>query len=299
MWANLQQKAFISLTNQETENLWTNQVQLSGLSGSHTDFWQLWEQYQDDFYSRCLKWMRGNIHDAEDLLNQAMLKAWNLWSDYAGKITNPKAWLTRLIHNLSVDIYRQRQRETQITEDAAVSSRLESTESKLLRRELGTYLQHRISSLPSRLRDPFILRCCQHKSYKDIAKQLTLSEDNVWKRVQQARTILQNQLNKYLLGEDDTCLDSPSFKNVNSTNISQPTSQQQLHHLETLYTTSLHPTAPCGLERGEINNLELTSDWEASITTDRIEEINYQVTVTCLETLPHNWYSSLSPLGWI
>jgi RNA polymerase sigma-70 factor (ECF subfamily) len=44
------------------------------------DFWQLWESHQDDFYNFCLHWMGGNCHDAEDALNQAMLKAWNEWT---------------------------------------------------------------------------------------------------------------------------------------------------------------------------------------------------------------------------
>lgn len=58
------------------------------------DFWQLWLSYQDDFYNLCRKWMGGNCHDAEDALNQAMLKAWNEWKKSANKITYPKAWLT-------------------------------------------------------------------------------------------------------------------------------------------------------------------------------------------------------------
>jgi len=300
MRADLEQKAFISLAELETENLWTNEIGLRGLSQRHTDFWQLWEEYQDYFYSRCLKWMGGNSHDAEDLLSRAMLKAWNLWLDDAGKIVNPKAWLSRLIHNLSVDIHRQRQRETQITDQALVTPSRESTESELLRCELGAYLRHKIECLPPRLRHPFILHCCQQKSYRDIAKELALSEDNVYKRVKQAQSILQKQLNEYLAGKDDTSLDSPPLKNVNSTNFSQLTClSSQHHHVETLCTKSLHPVAECGLG-DEINNLELTSDWEVSITTGSIvEQINYQITVTCLETLPHNWYSSPSPLGWI
>ncbi|WP_442949260.1 hypothetical protein [Nostoc sp.] len=101
-----------------------------------------------------------------------------------------------------------------------------------------------------------------------MAKQLALCEDNVYKRVQQARTILQKQLSKYLAGEDDTSLDSfpPRFKWVVPMVKSKP-------------------------------DQRVISDWEVPITTS-IEEINYKVTVTCLETLQHTWYSSPSLLGW-
>jgi RNA polymerase sigma factor (sigma-70 family) len=271
MRADLEQKAFISLAGLETENLWTNEIALRGLCQRHTDFWHLWKQYQDYFYRRCLNWMGGNSYDAEDLLSRAMLKAWNQWLDYAGKIVNPKAWLSRLIHNLSVDIHRERQRETQITDEALVTPCVESPESEILRHELGAYLRYIIESLPPRLRDPFILHYCQHKSYREIAKQLALSEDNVWKRVKQAQTILQKQLNNYVAGKDDTCLDSlpPHLK-------------------------SLIPT----VEEFKTDQTVI-SDGKVSITTGNVvEQINYQITVTCLETLPHNWYSSPSPLGW-
>jgi RNA polymerase sigma factor (sigma-70 family) len=290
MWANSEYPAFIFLTDLETENLWVNPVRLSSFSGRDTDFWHLWQQYQDEFYSRCLQWMGGNSHDAEDLLSRAMLKAWNQWPNYAGTITNHKAWLRRLIHNLSVDIHRERQRQTEMTDDAVDIRHRESPESEILRHELGVHLCHAIESLAPRLRDPFILRYCQHKSYKDIAQELTLSEDNVWKQVQQARTILRNQLNKYLAGEDETFLNSHPLNEMNSPNLCQ-----QKASVEKLYATSLHAMT----KRGQINSLELTSDWEASITTESIvKQINYQVTATCLETLPHNWYSSPSPLGW-
>ncbi|MEH2014201.1 RNA polymerase sigma factor [Nostoc sp.] len=277
MQVNFEQKAFISLAGLETKNLPAKQIRLQGLSGSDRDFWHLWEQYQDYLYSRCLQWMGGNRHDAEDLFSLAILKAWNQWPDYANKITKPRAWLSRLIHNLCMDLHRERKREAQriknvediqFRDHAVVTSRLESPESEMFGHELRAYLRHRIESLPTRLREPFILRYCQEKSYRDIAKQLALCEDNVYKRVQQARTILQKQLSKYLAGEDDTSLDSfpPRFKWVVPMVESKP-------------------------------DQRVISDWEVPITTS-IEEINYKVTVICLESLQHTWYSSPSLLGW-
>jgi RNA polymerase sigma factor (sigma-70 family) len=249
-------------------------------SADRPDFWQLWQQYRDYHYKRCLQWMGGNSDDAEESLSQSMLKAWNKWPDYADKISNPKAWLTRLIYNLCMDIHRERKRDAQKIENiddikfanhAAVTSNLESPESNIFRCEMRTHLHQVIEALPPRLRDPFILRYCQEKTYKDIAKQLTISEDNVYKRVQQARTILQNHLNKYLAGEFHTSLD--------------------------LLPSSLKYVVPV-VEDSKFHETVI-SDWEASITTKSIiQEINYQVTVICLKTLPHSWYSFANPLGW-
>ncbi|MEH2452018.1 RNA polymerase sigma factor [Nostoc sp.] len=158
MQVNFEQKAFISLAGLETKNLPAKQIRLQGLSGSDRHFWHLWEQYQDYLYSRCLQWMGGNRHDAEDLFSLAMLKAWNQWPDYANKITKPRAWLSRLIHNLCMDLHRERKREAQriknvediqFRDHAVVTSRLESPESEMFGHELRAYLRHRIESLPS------------------------------------------------------------------------------------------------------------------------------------------------------
>ncbi|MEH2165574.1 MAG: sigma-70 family RNA polymerase sigma factor [Nostoc sp.] len=70
-------------------------------------FWQQWQQYRDYLYRCCLKWMGGNLTDAEDALSRTMLKAWEKVQKYAGEIANFKAWLTRLTHNLCVDIHRE------------------------------------------------------------------------------------------------------------------------------------------------------------------------------------------------
>lgn len=280
MQANFKQKAFISLVSLETKNLPPKEIRLHDLSGSdYTYFWQLWEQYRDYLYSRCLQWMGGNRHDAEDLFSRAMLKAWNLWPDYGSKIIKPRAWLSRLIQNLCIDLHRERKREAQriknfediqFVDRAVVTSRLKSPESEMFSHELRAYLCYRIESLPTRLRQPFILRYCQEKSYRDIAKELALCEDNIYKRVQQARTILQKQLSKYLAGEDDISLDSLSTRFKWVVPIVEESKPDQ----------------------------RVISDWEGQMTTRSIEEINYKVTVTCLENLQHTWYSSPSLLGW-
>ncbi len=126
---------------------------------------------------------------------------------------------------------------------------------------MRTYLRHKIASLPTRLRDTFVLYYCQEKSYQDIAKQLACSEDNVRKCVRKARIILQKHLTKYLAGEDDTSLDS------------------------------LSPSLKLVIPLGENSQPEIR-------TKSKHEEINYKTTVICLETLPHHWYSSANLLGW-
>ncbi|MEZ2238992.1 sigma-70 family RNA polymerase sigma factor, partial [Microcoleus sp.] len=112
-------------------------------------FWQLWEQNRDYLYRCCVKWM-GNTTDAEEVLSRAMLKAWDKLPDYAAQITNLRAWLIRLTHNLCIDIHRERRRKAMQIEDieeiaatgnSAFISGLDSPEEALLHHELGKYIR--------------------------------------------------------------------------------------------------------------------------------------------------------------
>jgi len=86
-----------------------------------TAFWQYWQQYRDSLYRCCIKWMGGNPTDAEDALSRAMLKAWEKVQMYKkGEIINFKAWLTRVTHNLCVDIHRERSRSAHSVENIEV-----------------------------------------------------------------------------------------------------------------------------------------------------------------------------------
>lgn len=182
------------------------------VNGDLAAFWKLWEQHRKYLYGVCLRQMGGVHADAEDALSRAMITAWRRLPHHAGKIHDHKslrAWLARLTHNLCVDIHRERQRnggppkslEEFTPENAeAAGGSVESPEDSLLRREMEHYLHLMIARLKPNLRTPFILRFFHDISYSDIAAQLDLSSENVRKRIQQARRILQNGLDEYHAG---------------------------------------------------------------------------------------------------
>lgn len=271
-------------------------------------FWQLWHQNRDYLYRCCLRWMGGNPTDAEEVLSRAMLKAWDKLPDYAEKITNLRAWLTRLTHNLCIDIHRERRRKAMQIEDieevaaresSAVISFFDSPEEALLHHELGQYIRRAIDTLPSRLRNPFILRYYHQIAYQDIAQQLALSLNNVYKRIQQAREILQKRLSRYLSGLDDGLLDSSESSQKGDVAFSSDDFAAGV-------VPQCLPPQDCGPTTGGAiagglplqSDETIASDSIAPMTENIGETINYQVAAICLETLHSGWYRSLSPLGW-
>jgi RNA polymerase sigma factor (sigma-70 family) len=175
-------------------------------------FWTLWERYRQDLlYPYCLRYMDGNRADAEDALSSASLKAWRGLAAGAHEIANVKAWLLRLLYNLCMDMRKSHHRRNAIqhadngagggAEEALVPVE-ESAEAAALRREMELGIYRAIESLPPRLRVVSRLNLLYGMPSRDIAVQLNLGPDNVRKRLQQARAILQKQLRAYLDGED-------------------------------------------------------------------------------------------------
>ncbi|MGK7876161.1 MAG: RNA polymerase sigma factor [Xenococcaceae cyanobacterium] len=235
--------------------------------GDRDTFWQLWELHRDYLYYLCRVWMGGNHFDAEEAVSLLSLKAWDKLPNHAQNITNLKGWLKTFTYNLCIDIHRQRKRNAvsvanvddrpRNIQEIGISSS-NHPESALLQQELKIYLRYYIEALPSRLRDPLILRYYQEMSCADIARELSISQDNVSKRLQQARQILKKHLGKYFSGLNTVAIDEAQF--------------QQLEQ----------------------------KDFQLPIHIDStVEEINYRITTSCLETLPPVWYNSPHALEWI
>ncbi|MFB2934297.1 RNA polymerase sigma factor [Aerosakkonemataceae cyanobacterium BLCC-F154] len=247
------------------------------------EFWQQWEKYRDHLYHCCLKWMRDNPSHAEEVLSRAMLKAWEKFRDSTYVISNFKAWLIRLTYNLCVDIQREWKRGGYRVEsldamaergEVELISWFDTPGKSAMQDELKTIIHNAIADLPPRLREPFTLHFILEKSYQDIAQELGISYDNLCQRIFQAREILQKRLRSYLSEFDDSPFEpSPSLSKKAKFGVEKLPSQTMAVKVQTPSTSNQKDCC------------------------DRCPHY-YQVTAICLETLPHVWYQSPSPLGW-
>ncbi len=196
-----QQQAFEE--NHSEGELETHQLLRRIAEGDSSAFWKVWQAYRQYLYTLCLKQMGGSPSDAEDALSRAMIKALDRLPAHADKIRNLKAWLARLTNNLCIDMHRESRREARGFDNIEeltdahyerLSPLIESPEELVLRREAGTHVYGLIKRLPPNLYKPFVLHFFQGETYTDIAIQLDLSNDNVRKRIQQARAVLREGL---------------------------------------------------------------------------------------------------------
>ena len=183
----------------EAERLLLEQI----AAGDKDAFWSLWQTYRSYLFGICAKHAGGTNEEAEDVLSRAMIKAYEKMPAYAGRINNPKAWLTRLTINLCVDIFRENKRRSSKTtniedlgaaEIQPASKAGDSPEEALLRLEVQTRLSRALRDLPPQVRGPFVLHFVQDVGCDDVGKEFSITAANVRKRIQRARFLLKQKL---------------------------------------------------------------------------------------------------------
>lgn len=146
--------------------------------------------------------MRGNRADAEDALSAVKLKAMRYFSSRSEVILNERAWLSRLLYNVCMDLYRRRGHGEQAglaeldqaLEEARQEKPERSPEQCLLERELYRQVEGLLRELPPNWRHAFLERFLREESYGEIARKAGTTEANIRKRVQLARAFLRERL---------------------------------------------------------------------------------------------------------
>ena len=144
----------------------------------------------------------GNDEDAEEVLNDTLLRAWN--SIPPEKPKSLKVYLGTLARNLSLDRYRKMTAEKRGGCEAAIC--LEEAEEFLVdtksisdeyeKREFVKFLNEFLHSLPERDCDIFVRRYFYCESTANIARRFELKEPNVLVILSRTRKALKKALQK-------------------------------------------------------------------------------------------------------
>ncbi|MGE5325022.1 MAG: RNA polymerase sigma factor, partial [Actinomycetota bacterium] len=80
-------------------------------SGESSAFWELWLGCKDRLYRICLHFAGNSQQDAEDILSEVMLKAFEKLPSHACNIRDFKCWMAKFARNTCIDVVRKRRRE--------------------------------------------------------------------------------------------------------------------------------------------------------------------------------------------
>ena len=155
------------------------------------------------------RWLTRSTHDAEDVVQEACVRALKYGASLNGGDARP--WFLTIVRHAFYDWCR-RNRPAEIVPDdgtavdTAVDPAAVDPEHAALRRAESTALAAAIEALPLAFREVLILRELEELSYKEIARVVDIPIGTVMSRLARARALLQASTTlraAWTAGDDD------------------------------------------------------------------------------------------------
>jgi RNA polymerase sigma-70 factor (ECF subfamily) len=153
------------------------------------------------------RWLTGNAQDAEDMVQEAYLRAFKSFGTFHGHdASESRAWLLTIVRNAC---YTWMERNQSASAAASFDEELYTVEDESGNSETALtlaadldMLRQALGDLPLELREAIILRELEGMSYKEIAQMARVPLGTVMSRLARGRRRLQQSLEKRLIGAD-------------------------------------------------------------------------------------------------
>ena len=183
----------------EAEGSWLAKAK----EGDQDAFGKLVEMYQQRVFSVAYRFVQ-NVDEANDLTQQAWVKAWKKISGFKGESAF-FTWMYRVVSFVCLDHIRKKKRLAEYellegvqphravgTEPAAsVTSR---PDREVEHSEIRERFQAALQRLPAEQRMALTMREVDHKTYEEIARAMKCRKGTVMSRIFYARKSLQSEL---------------------------------------------------------------------------------------------------------
>src|SRR5438876_1339233 len=144
------------------------------------------------------RWLTRNEHDAQDVVQDAFLRAFKFFSGFRGG--NSRSWLLSIVRNTTYTWLQKNRRHEIATvfdeEQHDVEDIASNPEVLLLKNADRTEIMKAVEELPVEFREVMILRELEGMSYKEIAEMADVPIGTVMSRLARARKQLQQSLGR-------------------------------------------------------------------------------------------------------
>jgi RNA polymerase sigma-70 factor (ECF subfamily) len=140
------------------------------------------------------RWLTRNDHDAEDVLQEAMLRAYRYFDSLRGE---PRPWLLAIVRNACftwLKSNRPAEIASSMEADEQQTPEAEGPEALAVREVDRRLLNEAISALPAQFREVLVLRELEDLSYKEIARITDVPIGTVMSRLARARGLLTDSM---------------------------------------------------------------------------------------------------------
>lgn len=169
------------------------------------DFQKLMSRTQKQAYNMAYR-LTGNRDDAEDLTQEAYLRAFRSFATYNRQLPF-ESWFFRILSNLFIDTLRRRPKQKPLSLDQPVSEDESddnlmfqiaddkaNPEKNLMETVMDEKLQTALAALPEPFRVAVLLCDVEAKSYEEIAVIMDSSIGTVRSRIHRGRSLLREAM---------------------------------------------------------------------------------------------------------
>ena len=150
---------------------------------------------------RLAQWLTGNAYDAEDVVQDAALRAFRGIKGFGA--VNARAWSLTIVRNTAYSwLAKNRPKAVVFTDDLSAAeqqelehgglqaTRIETPEEIALFKADAENVQHAMAQLPALLREVIVLREINQLNYRDIAEITNIPIGTVMSRLSRGRQLL-------------------------------------------------------------------------------------------------------------
>ncbi len=146
------------------------------------------------------RWLTRNEHDAQDVAQDAFLRAFKFFGGFHGG--NSRSWLLSIVRNTAYTWLQKNRRQEVATvfdeEVHDIEDTSSSPEALLLKNSDRQEIMRALEELPVEFREVMVLRELEGMSYKEIAEMAEVPIGTVMSRLARARKQLQQALGQRL-----------------------------------------------------------------------------------------------------
>jgi RNA polymerase sigma-70 factor (ECF subfamily) len=165
----------------------------SAKDGDVSAFEKIILKHQEKIYNFAL-FLVGNPHDAQEILQQALLKAYLSIKSFKGK-SSFTTWLYRIVNNTFQDELKKSYKKHEVLIDTVPSTDLSLNLTQIIEKEeVKQIVRDAVRKLPLELSTIILLRDFQGFSYEEIAEIVKIPVGTVKSRLSRARFLLKDML---------------------------------------------------------------------------------------------------------
>lgn len=144
------------------------------------------------------RWLTRNDHDAEDVIQEASMRAWRSFDTFLlGR--DARAWFLAIVRNTCRAWQKQNRTSesaVQFEDDCQGPNAALDPEADLIKKADSQMVRQALEELPYECREILILRELEELSYKEIAKVIDIPLGTVMSRLSRSREQLYSRLSK-------------------------------------------------------------------------------------------------------